>query len=53
MTQENTQIDEEITTTTDQCKEYQNQMEVCRIFIKINKLFKNYLLYLATSSSTQ
>jgi hypothetical protein len=28
-------------------------MEVCRIFIKINKLFKNYLLYLATSSSTQ
>jgi hypothetical protein len=28
MTQENTQIDDEVTTLTDQCKEYQNQMEV-------------------------
>jgi uncharacterized coiled-coil DUF342 family protein len=33
MTQENTQIDEEITTTTDQCKEYHNQIEVELILI--------------------
>ncbi len=34
MNQESTQIDEDIITTTDQYKEYQNQMEVCFIFLQ-------------------
>ncbi len=48
MKQESTQIDEQMTTITDQCKEYQNQMEVCFfIFIIMNLSFS----FLATSSS--
>jgi inner membrane protein involved in colicin E2 resistance len=39
MTQEHTQINVEITTTTDQYTEYQNQMKVCIIFITMNNSF--------------
>jgi uncharacterized coiled-coil DUF342 family protein len=32
MKEESTHVDEQIITVTDQCKEYQNQMEVCFFF---------------------
>jgi hypothetical protein len=57
MTQENTQIDEEITTINGQCKEYQNQMEVRlilitknRIFKKISSIFSNFIFNLINSN---
>lgn len=44
MKEENTQVDEQITTLSEQCKEYQNQMEVCFFFVIENQISCFFLL---------
>jgi hypothetical protein len=48
--QENTRIDEQITTINHQCKQYQNQMEVWVLFLLLSKSCTS--IFIATSSST-